>query len=135
MNVQVFLYDPWRTKVFIDKLEKENNWLLEPVRQGTKSLDEPTSFLRHQMQNGNVTMFDDRIMQAGMLNAVTLVDNNGIKIDKNLATDKIDCVDAIINCFYEAMLHFENISRIEDDDPFAGWKNDDVNEFFSSYRM
>lgn len=135
LNVQVFLYDPWRVKVFIDKLEKENNWLLEPVRQGTKSLDEPTSFLRHEMQNGNVSMFDDRIMQAGMLNAVTLVDNNGIKIDKNLATDKIDCVDAIINCFYEAMLHFENISRVEDDDPFRGWKNDDVNDFFSNYTM
>ncbi|WP_288528277.1 terminase large subunit [uncultured Secundilactobacillus sp.] len=134
LNVQVFLYDPWRSKVFIDKLEQEHNWLLEPVRQGTKSLDEPTSFLRHEMQNGNITMYDDRIMQAGMLNAVTLVDNNGIKIDKNLATDKIDCVDAIINCFYEAMLHFENFSRVEgDDDPFRGWKNEDVNDFFKNY--
>jgi phage terminase large subunit-like protein len=135
LKVQSFLYDPWRDKVFIYKLDQENNWLIEPVRQGTKSLDEPTSFFRHEMQNGHITMFDDRVMQAGMTNAVTLVDNNGIKIDKNLATDKIDCVDAIINCFYEAMLHFEGVSRDDrgTDDPFAGWKQDDINSFYKNY--
>ncbi|MGF7437906.1 terminase large subunit [Lentilactobacillus senioris] len=135
LNVQVFLYDPWRTKVFIEKLEKQNNWLLEPVRQGTKSLDEPTSFFRHEMQNGNIKMYDDKILQAAMINAVTLVDNNGIKIDKNRVTEKIDAMDAIINCFYEAMLHFENLSHMENDDPFRGWKNDDINEFFMNYKF
>ena len=111
LHVQSFLYDPWRDKSLFTSSDQENNWLIEPVRQGTKSRRAATSFFRHEMQNGHITMFDDRVMQAGMTNAVTLVDNNGIKIDKNLAIDKIDCLDAIINCFYEAMLHFEGVSR------------------------
>lgn len=137
LDVQVFCYDPWRSKMFIKKLEEENNWLLEPVRQGTKTLDEPTTFFRHQMQNGNITFYNDQILQTGLLNAVTMVDNNGIKIDKNKVTEKIDSVDATINAFNEAMLHFENLTNVEvkGTDPFAGWKQEDIENHFKNYKF
>ena len=40
-------------------------------------------------------------MQQALVNAVVVSDNNGIKVDKNVNSQKIDVVDAIINAFYE----------------------------------
>lgn len=102
LNVQAILYDQWGTGKIIRRLDEiKNEFLIIPVRQGIKSLNEPTKFLQSQFIKQNITMLDDQAMQQALVNAVVVSDNNGIKVDKNVNSQKIDVVDAIINAFYE----------------------------------
>lgn len=133
LNVKYFLYDPWNDQIFIRKLEEIKNWPTIAVRQGTKSLSQPTTFMRHEFQGNEITMFDDDILSTALLNAVTLVDNNGIKIDKNKATQKIDAADAIIDAFYAAIYAFEDIDVEQQDDVFAGMSQEQIDDFYKNY--
>lgn len=102
LNVQAILYDQWGTGKVIRRIDEiKNEFLIIPVRQGIKSLNEPTKFLQSQFIKQNITMLDDQAMQQALVNAVVVSDNNGIKVDKNVNSQKIDVVDAIINAFYE----------------------------------
>jgi phage terminase large subunit-like protein len=60
--------------------------------------------------------------------------NNGVKIDKEKATTKIDFVDALIDAWYTAMFHFDDISmeKLDAKNPFSGMSNDDINDYFTN---
>lgn len=134
LNVKAMLYDAWGTGRFIRRLdENRENWLLIPVRQGTHSLSEPTKFLRDMFTAENVTMFDDGLMQAAFTNAVLKSDNNGIQVDKNKATQKIDIVDAMIDAVYEGMNYFDDWSNAPEEktkSPFGNMSSDEINDYF-----
>ena len=104
LRVKAILYDQWGTGNFIRRLDEvKEEYLLIPVRQGIKSLNEPTKFLQSSFIKHNITMLDDQALIQGLVNAVTVSDNNGIKLDKNVNSQKIDAADAIVNALYEGV--------------------------------
>lgn len=134
-HVLGFGYDSWGTGLFIKTLQElKDDWLLFPIRQGAKSLSEPTKFIMDGFATRAFTMFNDPVMQAGLSNAVLTDKNNQLLIDKNKGSQKIDMVDALIDAAYQGMLHFTNFTNEEakqdKHNPFAGWTNDDIRKHF-----
>lgn len=136
LNVKAILYDQWGAGKFIRRLDEvKNEYLIIPVRQGIKSLNEPTKFLQTAFIKSQITMLDDNAMFGALSNAVIVQDNNGIKIDKNTNSAKIDIADAIVNALYEGMWYFTQFSNAPDEkdkSPFAGMSTDEINDYFTS---
>ncbi|QBR47758.1 terminase large subunit [Leuconostoc kimchii] len=134
LNVKAILYDQWGTGTFIRRLDEvKNEYLIIPVRQGIKSLNEPTKFLQTTFIKSQITMLDDEAMFGALSNAVIVQDNNGIKIDKNTNSAKIDVADAIVNALFEGMFYFTSFTNAPDEQnksPFAGMNTDEVNDYF-----
>lgn len=133
LQVKGFLYDAWQSDSFIRRLDDvKEEMLIIPVRQGIKSLNEPTKFMQEEFIKGNIYISDDAVLKAGLSNAVLVEDNNGVKIDKNKRTQKIDCVDATINAFYEGMFYFTEYSNVEVDRKkvFGNMNNEEISEYF-----
>lgn len=65
------------------------------------------------------------------MNAVITSDNNGIKIDKNKATLKIDLVDALIDALKQGIYHYEDFTTSEQSE-FDRMNDDQINEYFTS---
>lgn len=131
LEVLMFAYDSAHAYAFIKAIEEATTWTMMPVRQGSLSLNEPTKWLQDSFIEGRVTRLDDQMMEKSLMNAVITSDNNGIKIDKNKATLKIDLVDAIINALQQGLYHFEDFSGSEQSD-FERMNDDQINEYFVS---
>lgn len=137
LTVRAVAYDAWGTGSFIRHLDEfKNEWLLIPVRQGVHSLSEPTKFLLDRFTDGSITRLDDDIQSVAFNNAVIISDNNGIKVDKNLNSAKIDVVDATVDAMFEAAFYFTDFTNVaikeDKKNPFAGWSNDKINDYFKS---
>lgn len=138
LNVKAVAYDAWGTGAFIRHLDEfKNEWLLIPVRQGTHSLSEPTKFLLDRFTDGSITRPDDDIQAVAFNNAVIVSDNNGIKVDKQINSAKIDVVDATVDAMFEAAFYFTDFTNVdapkeEKHNPFKGWSNDKINDYFKS---
>ncbi|CAK1236799.1 Phage terminase-like protein [Fructobacillus fructosus] len=135
LNVKAILYDQWGAGKFIRRLDEvKNEYLIIPVRQGIKSLNEPTKFLQTSFVKNQITMFDDSAMFGALANAVIVEDNNGIKIDKHTNSAKIDIADAVINALYEGMWYFTQFSNAPEDNsksPFVGMSQEEINDYFT----
>lgn len=129
-------YDQWGTGAFIRSLQDlKDEWLLFPIRQGAKSLSEPTKFLQDGFNEGRFTMPDDRVLKASLSNAILTSDNNQLLIDKNVNSAKIDLTDAIIDALYQGMLHFTswtNEPESKSKSPFKGMNNEQINDYFKN---
>lgn len=136
LNVMAICHDAWGTGSFIRHLDElREEWLIIPVRQGAHSLSEPTKFLLDRFTDGSITRPDDDIQTVAFNNAVIVADNNGIKVDKNTNSAKIDVVDATVDAFFEAAFYFNDFTNVEapkvdKHNPFKGWSNDKINEHF-----
>lgn len=133
LNVQAILYDQWGTGKIIRRLDEiKNEFLIIPVRQGIKSLNEPTKFLQSQFIKQNITMLDDQAMQQALVNAVVVSDNNGIKVDKNVNSQKIDVVDAIINAFYEGQWYNTEFTNadVKEKSFFDGMSPEEISDYY-----
>lgn len=133
LNVQAILYDQWGTGKIIRRLDEiKNEFLIIPVRQGIKSLNEPTKFLQSQFIKQNITMLDDQAMQQALVNAVVVSDNNGIKVDKNVNSQKIDVVDAIINAFYEGQWYNTEFTNadVKEKSFFDGKSPEEISDYY-----
>ncbi|MCS4488402.1 terminase large subunit [Streptococcus sciuri] len=108
LDVIFFGYDAMGMTRVIKALEMNTSYPLQPIRQRTSELKDPTKFLQTLFIEGNVTRLDDPIMKKALLNAVIVEDKVGIQVSKTTASYKIDVVDAIINALYQAMFHFED---------------------------
>jgi phage terminase large subunit-like protein len=128
------LYDQWGTGRVIRRLDEiKEEYLIIPVRQGIKSLNEPTKFLQNSFIKHNITMLDDVAMQQALVNSVIVSDNNGIKIDKNVNSQKIDIVDAIIDALFEGQFYFTDFTNVEEKatkSPFGNMSDDEINNYF-----
>lgn len=110
LQVKYICYDQWETSDLIARLEQKTDWPLFAVRQGTKTLNQPTLDFRKYMVKGQITMLEqDKILETALKNAILKVDNNGVMVDKNKLTAKIDTVDAIINTFTVASTYFSGL--------------------------
>ncbi|MEC0099531.1 MULTISPECIES: terminase large subunit [Bacilli] len=133
LNVQAILYDQWGTGKIIRRLDEiKNEFLIITVRQGIKSLNEPTKFLQSQFIKQNITMLDDQAMQQALVNAVVVSDNNGIKVDKNVNSQKIDVVDAIINAFYEGQWYNTEFTNadVKEKSFFDGMSPEEISDYY-----
>jgi len=114
LDVIFFGYDTFNATTFVKQLETNTSLPLEPIRQRTSELKDPTKFLQRLFVEGNVTRLDDQIMEKALLNAEIYEDKIGIQVDKPKATYKIDVVDAIIDALYQGMYHFEDFGIVND---------------------
>lgn len=108
LNVQAICYDKWNANSLITKLEKERLPLVE-VRQGVFTLNVPTRTFREQLYEGNVIHAPNKLLAYAVNNAILKVDNNGVIINKNKNSNRIDPIAALMNAYTQAMYHFEEI--------------------------
>ena len=112
LEVLFFGYDAWGATNAIKQLELNSGWPLEPIRQRTSELKEPTKFLQKVFVEGTIERPDDAIMEKALINAEIIEDKIGIQVDKAKATFKIDVVDAIIDALFQGMYHFEDFADV-----------------------
>ncbi|WP_099975310.1 terminase TerL endonuclease subunit [Lactobacillus terrae] len=100
LNVRCISFDPAGFGVLLGKIEREHpEWPMEQIRQGTITLSEPTHQFRDDLYEGKVMHSDNEILRSSALNAITKVDNNGMRIDKARNSNKIDAMDATLDAF------------------------------------
>ncbi|MCT3214976.1 terminase large subunit [Lactiplantibacillus plantarum] len=116
LEVVFFGYDAMGVTTMIKQLDLNTSWPLNPIRQRTGELKDPTKFLQTAFIEGSVKRFDDPIMEKALLNAELVEDKVGIQVDKAKATLKIDVVDAIVDAFYQGMYHFEDFADVNNPD-------------------
>lgn len=134
LKIIYFCYDRWGTSKIIPWIEQKTEWATMPVKNVIQSLNEPTIDFRKRMASGEITYLNDPIIKYSLKNAVLFMNNNGMKIDKEKQTSKIDFVDATMDAFFAAMYHFDDISLEKEDvkNPFHGMSNDDINDYFTN---
>ena len=95
-------------------------------------MNDPTKEFQQKVREGKVHyLSEDEIIETGLKNAVITQKDGFIKIDKNSATKKIDVVDSIIDAFYRARLHFENIDfDTNSKKTFGRMSTEDINTYF-----
>ena len=114
LKVIFFGYDAWGATNAIKQMEINTEWPLNPIRQRTSELKDPTKFLQKGFVESSITRDDDEIMEKALVNAEIIQDKIGIQVDKAKATLKIDVVDAIIDALYQGMYHFEDFGVAND---------------------
>lgn len=136
LDVQAILYDAWNSKSFIAQLDEVFPEIMTiPVKQTIPQLYEPTKFLREGIIRGQITTFDDEILQVGLSNAITVGNPSGYKINKAKNTSKIDAVDAVVDALFEGQLYFENFTNIEPlkkKSMFDGMSPEQIDEYYQN---
>lgn len=108
-NIKVIAFDPYSaTQLASDFVEIYGKEIVVAVRQGVKTLSEPTKDFRNQVYLGNVIHEDDPVLNWCIGNCIVTSDNiANIKLDKKNSKEKIDPAAAIINAHSRAMLNEE----------------------------
>ena len=121
LDVQVICYDPAQYGTLLTQIEKGHpEWQQISVRQGTLTLSMPTKQFRDDVLDKRVRHSGNEILTGAMANAILKSDNNGVRIDKNRYSNKIDATDALLDAY--AICFRENIDDyLTDEDVF----NDD----------
>lgn len=103
LDLQVICYDPHNASAFLADLEEIAPCL--SVTQTHRVLSTPTEDLRLEIKAGHVEYNgDDALLTRSMLSAKTVGNSYGeVKIDKEVKTDRIDPVDALIDAWLMAM--------------------------------
>lgn len=115
LNVKVIAYDPYQFGHILTMIEKYRpEWPMAEVRQGTMTLSMPTKQLRDDVMNGKIKHNGNELLTAAINNAVTKSDNNGLRIDKDKNSNKIDPIDALLDAFAICYTLLNNYS-IDDD--------------------
>ena len=121
LDVQAICYDPAQYGTLLTQIEKGHpEWQQISVRQGTLTLSMPTKQFRDDVLDKRVRHSGNEILTGAMANAILKSDNNGVRIDKNRYSNKIDAADALLDAY--AICFSENIDDyLTDEDVF----NDD----------
>ena len=114
LNVVFFGYDSMGVNRIIKALELNTDYPLEPIRQRTSELKDPTKYLQRLFVEGNISIPDDPVLEKALTNAQIYEDKIGIQVSKAAATFKIDVVDALIDALYQGMYHFEDYGYTND---------------------
>lgn len=115
LNVKGLCYDPYNSQMFLAELEKRKiTWDLYEVRQGVKTLNDPTKDYRKQIYDRKMTHAKNPLLDIAVRNAVTKEENDTIMINKKINREKIDPIVAMVNAHTEAMYAYNQSSS----DPF-----------------
>lgn len=115
LDVQFICYDPYQFGHILTMIEKNHpEWLMFEVRQGTRTLSMPTKQFRDDVINKTIRHDGNNILTASVNNAITMEDNNGLRINKAKNSNKIDPIDAGLNAF--SVCYTEGFDDQVDDD-------------------
>jgi len=104
---EALVYDPYKAKYLIKKLEDEGFDNTISLRQGFLSLSSPTKFLLDLVKDKKIIHQNDPVLNWQVSNLAILKDASGnIKLDKAHENRKIDAFAALIN----ALSYFEATS-------------------------
>lgn len=103
LDVQYICYDPHNASAFLADLENMGVDSLS-ITQSARNLNDATVDFQLEVQMGNVRHDGNGALTWSLSNAKTVKNSFGeIKIEKELRTERIDVVDAIIDAWTEAM--------------------------------
>ena len=118
LDVQGICFDPAQYGSLLTQIEKGHpEWEQIAVRQGTLTLSMPTKQFRDDVLEKKIQHSGNEILTAAINNAVLLSDNNGVRIDKNKYSNKIDALDALLDAY--AICFRQNIETITNEDVFG----------------
>lgn len=107
VNVKELCYDPYNATHFAQDFEAQGVTTVE-VRQGMRTLSEPTKAFREEAYRGNILHEPNPLLDWAVSNAVTKRDHNeNIILDKEKSTNRIDPIAAVINAFSRARVTAE----------------------------
>jgi len=99
-------YDPYSSTQVGRHFEEKGHFAVE-IRQGMRTLSEPTKDFREQVYNKNILHENNPVLNWNVQNAVEKADKNyNIQLDKSSRTKKIDGLAATINSHVRAISHF-----------------------------
>lgn len=100
LDVQGIYYDPYQFGSVLTQLEKRHpEWPLVEIPQTTMVLNMPTKKFVDDVKNGKIKHSGNQLLTIAVNNAYTKVDNNGMRIDKNKNSNKIDPLDALLDAY------------------------------------
>ena len=107
-EVLAFGYDPYNAKSFVTRYEQDNGpFGIEKVIQGARTESVPLGELKILASERDL-LFDEKLMQFAMGNAITLEDTNGNrKLYKKRQEQKIDNVAALMDAWVAYKLNKE----------------------------
>lgn len=107
VNVKELCYDPYNATHFAQDFDAQGITTVE-VRQGMRTLSEPTKAFREEAYRGNILHEPNPLLDWAVSNAVTKRDHNeNIILDKEKSTNRIDPIAAVINAFSRARVKAE----------------------------
>nr|DAS56298.1 MAG TPA: Large Terminase [Caudoviricetes sp.] len=107
VNVKELCYDPYNATHFAQDFDAQGITTVE-VRQGMRTLSEPTKAFREEAYRGNILHEPNPLLDWAISNAVTKRDHNeNIILDKEKSTNRIDPIAAVINAFSRARVTVE----------------------------
>lgn len=107
VNVKELCYDPYNATHFAQDFDARGIMTVE-VRQGMRTLSEPTKAFREEAYRGNILHEPNPLLDWAISNAVTKRDHNeNIILDKEKSTNRIDPIAAVINAFSRARVTAE----------------------------
>lgn len=120
-EMQGICYDPYQFGTLLTMIEKRHpEWPLIHVSQTTMVLNMPTKQFRDDVKNGKIKHSGNPLLTIAVNNAYIKTDSNGMRIDKNKNSNKIDPIDAGLDAY--AVCYLE---------PFDGsgyWTNEKILE-------
>lgn len=100
LDVQAVCFDPAQYGTLLALIEKNHpEWQQIQIQQGWKTLNMPTKTFVDACLDGQIKHSGNELLTAAINNAVLKVDNNGARIDKNKYANKIDPIDALLDCW------------------------------------
>lgn len=105
-DVCAFGFDPYNAKAFVERWSIENGpFGIEKVPQGSRTESVPLGEIKH-LAESKLLIFDQKMMQFTMGNAITIKDTNGNqKLFKKRADNKIDSVAALMDAMVAFKIH------------------------------
>ena len=102
-SIREICFDPYNSTQFAAELMADGYECVE-IRQGVKTLSEPTKSFRELVYSGRVIHGDNPVLTWAVGNAVVRQDHNeNIMLDKDKSTNRIDPIAAIINAHVRAI--------------------------------
>lgn len=103
-KVREVCYDDWSAGLISQQLMERGFEMVE-IRQGFKTLSEPTKNFREHVLSGNIIHNKNPVLSWAVGNAITKQDHNeNIMLDKDKSTNRIDPIAAVINAHVRAYL-------------------------------
>ena len=114
LKIGMVCYDPHNASAFLTDLEAQG-WPCLDIIQSARSLSDATEDFRLEVYAGNVEYNkEEELLTWSVANAKTITNNYGeVKIDKEMQTERIDPVDAVIDVWKVAMCGNDEITGDE----------------------
>ena len=119
-------YDPY-SSTQVGRHFEEKGYTAVEIRQGMRTLSEPTKEFREQVYNKNILHENSPVLNWMVGNAVEKADKNyNIQLDKSSRNKKIDGLAATINSHVRAMSHFTREREKENDFDINKYGNEEM---------